>query len=78
MNSMKGSFTLKRSRNFGREKKSTNSVKNMTKFSQWSYSVDATSNDGLTIPESFDGSSRKPKKMNTTKKKNTEEDKDCS
>ena len=33
MNSMKSSFALKRSRNFGREKESTNSVKNMTKFS---------------------------------------------
>ena len=44
---------------------------------QWSCSVDATSNGGLTIPESFDGSSRKPKKMNAAKK-NTEEDKDCS
>ena len=28
-----------------------------------------TSNGGLTIPESFDGSSRKPKKMNAVKKK---------
>ena len=27
-----------------------------------------TSNDGLTIPESFDGNSRKPKKMNAAKK----------
>ena len=44
---------------------------------EWSCSVDATSNGGLTIPESFDGSSRKPKKMNAAKK-NTEEDKDCS
>ena len=44
---------------------------------QWSYSVDATSNGGMTIPESFDGSSRKPKKMNVVKK-NTEKDKDCS
>ena len=35
---------------------------------QWSCSVDATSNDGLTIPESFDGSSRKPKKINAVKK----------
>ena len=35
---------------------------------QWSYSVDATSNGGFTIPESFDGSSRKPKKMNAAKK----------
>ena len=34
-------------------------------------SVDATSNSGLTIPESFDGSSRKPKKMNAAKKKKT-------
>ena len=33
MNSIKSSFTLKRGRNFGRKKKSTNSVKNMTKFS---------------------------------------------
>ena len=33
INSMKGSFTPKRSRNFGREKESKNSVKNMTKFS---------------------------------------------
>ena len=45
---------------------------------QWSCNVDATSNDGLTVPESFDGNSRKSKKMNATKKKNTEEDKDCS
>ena len=27
-----------------------------------------TSNGGLTIPESFDGNSRKPKKMNAAKK----------
>ena len=27
-----------------------------------------TSNDGMTIPESFNGSSRKPKKMNAAKK----------
>ena len=27
-----------------------------------------TSNGGLTIPENFDGSSRKPKKMNAAKK----------
>lgn len=33
MNNMKSSFILKRSRNFGREKESTNSVKNMMKFS---------------------------------------------
>ena len=33
MNNMKRSFALKRSRNFGREKESMNSVKNMTKFS---------------------------------------------
>ena len=33
MNSMKSSFTPKWDRNFGKEKKSTNSVKNMTKFS---------------------------------------------
>ena len=33
MNSMKSSFALKRSRNFNREKKSMNNVKNMTKFS---------------------------------------------
>ena len=33
MNSMKSSFAPKRSRNFGREKESINSVKNMTKFS---------------------------------------------
>ena len=32
MNSMKSSFDPKRSRNFGREKENTNSVKNMTKF----------------------------------------------
>ena len=44
---------------------------------QWSCSVDATSNGGLTILESFDGSSMKPKKMNAAKK-NTKEDKDCS
>ena len=31
MNSIKSSFTPKRGRNFGRKKKSTNSVKNMTK-----------------------------------------------
>ena len=36
---------------------------------QWSCSVDTTSNGGLTIPESFDGSNKKPKKMNTAKKK---------
>ena len=36
---------------------------------QWSCSVDATSNNGMIIPESFDGSSRKLKKMNTAKKK---------
>ena len=29
----------------------------------------------MTIPESFDDSSRKPKKMNTTRKKNTKKDK---
>ena len=45
---------------------------------QWSCSVDATSNNGMIIPESFDGSSRKPKKMNAAKKKNIEEDKDYS
>ena len=28
-----------------------------------------TSNGGLTIPKSFDGSNRKPKKMNARKKK---------
>ena len=33
MNSMKSSFAPKRSKNFGREKESTNSVKNMMKFS---------------------------------------------
>ena len=33
MNNMKSSFTPKWGRNFGRKKKSTNSVKNMTKFS---------------------------------------------
>ena len=33
INSMNSSFAPKRSRNFGREKESTNSVKNMTKFS---------------------------------------------
>ena len=33
MNNMKSIFALKRSRNFGRENESTNSVKNMTKFS---------------------------------------------
>ena len=32
MNSIKSSFTPKWDRNFGRKKKSTNSVKNMTKF----------------------------------------------
>ena len=39
---------------------------------QWSCNVDVTSNDGLTIPESFDDSSRKPKKMNAVKKKEKE------
>ena len=33
MNNMKSSFAPKRSRNFGREKESTNIVKNMMKFS---------------------------------------------
>ena len=33
MNNMKSSFASKMSRNFGREKESTNLVKNMTKFS---------------------------------------------
>ena len=33
INSMKSSFAPKMSKNFGRENKSTNSVKNMTKFS---------------------------------------------
>ena len=33
MNSIKSSFTPKWGRNFGRKKKSMNSVKNMTKFS---------------------------------------------
>ena len=33
MNNMKSSFTQKWGRNLGRKKKSTNSVKNMTKFS---------------------------------------------
>ena len=33
INSMKSSFTPKRNRNFDREKESTNSVKNMMKFS---------------------------------------------
>ena len=33
MNSMKSSFALKGSRNFGRKKENTNSVKNMMKFS---------------------------------------------
>ena len=33
MNNMKSSFAPKRSRNFSGEKESTNSVKNMTKFS---------------------------------------------
>ena len=35
---------------------------------QWSYSVDATSNSGMIISESFYNNSGKPKKMNTTKK----------
>ena len=35
---------------------------------QWSCSVDATSNGGITIPESFDDSGKKPKKMNAAKK----------
>ena len=33
MNNMKSGFAPKRSRNFGKEKESVNSVKNMTKFS---------------------------------------------
>ena len=33
MNNMKSNFAPKRSRNFGREKESTNNVKNMMKFS---------------------------------------------
>ena len=33
MNNMKSSFIPKWGKNFGRKKKSTNSVKNMTKFS---------------------------------------------
>ena len=33
MNSIKSGFTPKWDRNFGREKESTNSVQNMTKFS---------------------------------------------
>ena len=33
MNNMKSNFAPKRSRNFGREKESMNSVKNITKFS---------------------------------------------
>ena len=33
MNNMKSDFVPKRSKNFGRKKESTNSVKNMTKFS---------------------------------------------
>ena len=33
MNNIKSSFTLKWGRNFGREKKSMNSVKNMMNFS---------------------------------------------
>ena len=33
MNNMKSSFTPKWGKNFGRKKKSTNSVKNMTKLS---------------------------------------------
>ena len=33
MNNIKSSFAPKRSRNFGKEKESTNSVKNMMKFS---------------------------------------------
>ena len=33
INSMKSSFTTKKNKNFHREKKSTNSVKNMMKFS---------------------------------------------
>ena len=32
MNSMKSSFILKMSKNFGRKKESANSIKNMTKF----------------------------------------------
>ena len=35
---------------------------------QWSCSVDATSNSGMTILDSFDDSNRKPKKMNAAKK----------
>ena len=33
MNSMNSNFTLKWGRNFGKKKKSTSNVKNMTKFS---------------------------------------------
>ena len=33
-----------------------------------SCSIDATSNGGLTISKSFDGSNKKPKKMNAAKK----------
>ena len=36
--------------------------------SQWSCNVDATSNSDMTIPESFNGSNEKPKKMNAAKK----------
>ena len=39
MNSMKGNFTPKRSKNFDREKESTISVKDMTKFSFGSTSL---------------------------------------
>ena len=35
---------------------------------QWFCNVDATSNGGMIIPESFDGSSGKPKKINAVKK----------
>ena len=35
---------------------------------QWSCNVDSTFNSGITISESFDDSSEKPKKMNAAKK----------
>ena len=35
---------------------------------QWSCNVNSTFNGGMIIPESFDDSSEKPKKMNAAKK----------
>jgi len=35
---------------------------------QWSCNFDSTFNGDMTLPESFDDSSKKPKKMNAAKK----------